>query len=59
MENGKETQVKGLENTFNKTIGENLPNLKEEVPIKIEKQNKTCKYQAECTRKEIPKRPNN
>ena len=36
VEEGEETQTKGTENIFNKTIEENFPNLKKVVPIKAQ-----------------------
>lgn len=36
IEEGEGAQVKGTENAFNKTIEENLPNLKKEVPVKVQ-----------------------
>lgn len=34
IEKGEESQVKGTEIIFNKTIAENFPNLKKEIPMK-------------------------
>ena len=33
---GKESQFKGTENIFNKIIEEKFPNLKKEIPVKIQ-----------------------
>jgi hypothetical protein len=35
IEAGKETQTKGIDNTFNKIITENVPNLKKEKNIQV------------------------
>jgi hypothetical protein len=36
MKGGKDSQLKGLVNIFNKIIEENFPNLKREITIKIQ-----------------------
>ena len=36
IEKGKDSQLKGPVNIFNKIIEENFPNLKEEIPINIQ-----------------------
>lgn len=36
MKEGEETQVKDMENIFNKIMEENFFNLKKEVPIKVQ-----------------------
>lgn len=36
-EEGKETQIKSPENIFNKILEEIFPNLRNELPIKLEK----------------------
>jgi len=41
IEEEKETQVKGTENIFNKSIEENFPNLKKKVLIKVEEPYRT------------------
>lgn len=38
---GEESQVKGTENTFNKITGENFPNLKKDIPVKVQEIYKT------------------
>lgn len=40
IENREETQIKGTKNILNKFIEENIPNLKVEVPIMVQK---TCR----------------
>lgn len=37
IKEGEETQVKGTENIFNKIVEKNVPNLKKEMPIKVQK----------------------
>jgi hypothetical protein len=41
IEEGKELQLQGPENIFNKIIDENFPNLKKEMPINIQKAYRT------------------
>ena len=41
IEEGKELQLKGTENIFNKTIEENFPNLKKDVPMKVQEAYRT------------------
>ena len=36
VEEGEELQLEGLENIFNKIIEENFPNLKKDIPMKIQ-----------------------
>jgi hypothetical protein len=36
IEEGEETQIPGPENVFNKIIEEKFPNLKKEIPIKVQ-----------------------
>jgi hypothetical protein len=36
IEKNKDSQIKGLESVFNKIIGENFPNLKKEMAIKVQ-----------------------
>lgn len=48
---GEETPVKGTKNIFSKIIEENFPNLKEEMPIKVQETNRTLNRQAQ---KKIP-----
>jgi hypothetical protein len=36
IEEGKDTQVHGPKNNFNKIIKENFPNLKKEIPIRVQ-----------------------
>ena len=36
IEEGEEIQLKGTENIFNKIIEENIPNLKKDMPMKIQ-----------------------
>ena len=36
IEEGEETQLKGAENIFNKIIEENFPNLKKDMPMKVQ-----------------------
>jgi hypothetical protein len=35
IKENKDSQIKGPENTFNKIIEDNFPNLKKEMPMKI------------------------
>lgn len=37
IKEGEETQVKGTENIFNKIVEKNVPNLKKEMSIKVQK----------------------
>ena len=41
IEEGEESQLKGPENIFNKTIEENFPNLNEEMVINIQEAYRT------------------
>ena len=41
IEEGEESQLKGPENIFNKTIEENFPNLKEEMVINVQEAYRT------------------
>ncbi|OPX54009.1 RBD-like domain-containing protein [Oceanospirillum multiglobuliferum] len=41
IEEGEEYQLKGTENIFNKIIEENFPNLKKEIPMKIQEAYRT------------------
>lgn len=41
IEEGMEIQVKGIDNIFNKIIEENFPNLKKEVPVKVQEAYRT------------------
>ena len=41
IEEGKEPQLKGPENIFNKIIEENFPNLKEEMVINVQEAYRT------------------
>lgn len=45
IEEKEETQAKGTENVFNKTIKENFPNLKKEMPIKMQEACRTPNIQ--------------
>ena len=36
IEEGEELQIKGTENIFNKIIEENFPNLKNDIPMKVQ-----------------------
>ena len=36
IQEGNDSQIKGPENIFNKIIEENFPNLKKELPIKVQ-----------------------
>ena len=36
IEEGEELQLKGIENIFNKIIEVNFPNLKKDIPMKIQ-----------------------
>jgi hypothetical protein len=40
-EGEEESQLLGPENIFNKIIAENFPNLKKEMPMKIQEDNRT------------------
>lgn len=40
IEKGREIQVKGTESILNKIIEEKLPNLKKEMPLKVQKKHK-------------------
>jgi hypothetical protein len=51
IEEGKDSQLKGLVNIFNKIIEENFPNIKKEVLINIQEANRSPNR---WTRKEIP-----
>ena len=51
IEEGKETQLNGAENIFNKIIEENFPNLKKGMPMKVQE---AYKRQIEWTTEEIP-----
>ena len=51
VEESEDSQLKGPVNIFNKIIEENFPNLKKEVPIKIQE---ATELQIDWTRKEIP-----
>ena len=41
MEEGEELQLKGPENIFNKIIEENFPNLKNDIPMKVQEAYRT------------------
>ncbi|MGE9715022.1 RBD-like domain-containing protein, partial [Escherichia coli] len=41
IEEGEETQLKGAENIFNKIIEENFPNLKKDMPMKVQEAYRT------------------
>jgi hypothetical protein len=41
IEEGKEVQVKGICNIFNKTIAENFPNLEKELSIQVQEGSRT------------------
>ena len=41
VEEGEELQLKGPENIFNKTIEENFPNLKKDIPMKVQEAYRT------------------
>ncbi|MBV2134258.1 hypothetical protein KRX52_15875 [Pseudomonas sp. MAP12] len=41
IEEGEEIQLKGTENIFNKIIEENFPNLKKDMPMKIQEAYRT------------------
>ncbi|EGW01022.1 Putative transposase element L1Md-A101/L1Md-A102/L1Md-A2 [Cricetulus griseus] len=41
IEEGEETQLKGAENIFNKIIEENFPNLKKDMPMKLQEAYRT------------------
>ena len=41
IEEGEELQLKGTENIFNKIIKENFPNLKKDMPMKIQEAYRT------------------
>ena len=41
IEEGEDTQVKSTESIFNKIIEENFPNLKKEMPIKVQEAYRT------------------
>ena len=43
IQEGKNSQLKGPENIFNKITEENFPNLKKDMPIKIQKAYRTPK----------------
>lgn len=38
IQKGKETQIRGTENIFNKFIEERFPNLRKDIPIKVQKE---------------------
>jgi hypothetical protein len=50
IQESEDSQLKGPVNIFNKIIEENFPNLKKEMPIKIQEAYRT----SEWTRKEVP-----
>ena len=41
VEEGEELQLKGTENIFNKIIEENFPNLKKDIPMKVQEAQRT------------------
>ena len=41
VEEGEELQIKGSENIFNKIIEENFPNLKNDIPMKVQEAYRT------------------
>jgi hypothetical protein len=41
IEEGEESQIQGPENIFNKTVEENIPNVKKEMPINIQEAYRT------------------
>ena len=41
IEEGEESQIQGPENIFNKTVEENIPNVKKERPINIQEAYRT------------------
>ena len=41
IEEGEELQIKGPENIFNKIIEENFPNLKNDIPMKVQEAYRT------------------
>ena len=41
IEEGEEMQIKGPENIFNKIIEENFPNLKNDIPMKVQEPYRT------------------
>ena len=41
VEEGEELQLKGPENIFNKIIEENFPNLKNDIPMKVQEAYRT------------------
>ena len=51
VDENEDFQLKGLANIFNKIIEENLPILKKEMPMNIQK---PTELQRDWTRKEIP-----
>ena len=44
IKEGEEVHDKGSGNTFNKIVEENFPNLKKEVPIKVQDAHRTLKW---------------
>jgi hypothetical protein len=50
IEESKDSQLKGRVNIFHKTIEENFPNLKKEMPMYIQE---STEFQIDWTRKEI------
>ena len=53
---GNELQLKDIENTFNKIIQENFPNLKKDIPTKIEE---TYRTQDRLDQNKVPSPYNN
>jgi hypothetical protein len=51
IEENEDSQLKGLENVFNKIIEENFSNVKKEVAIKVQE---ALEHQINGTRKENP-----
>ena len=43
IEEGEENQLKVTENIFNKIMGENFPNIKKGIPMKVQKVYRTTK----------------
>ena len=58
IEEGKELQIKGPENIFNKIIEENFPNLKNDIPMKVQEAYRTPN-RLDQKKKNIPSLYNN
>ena len=56
VEEGEELQIKGPENVFNKIIEENFPNLKNDIPMKVQE---TYRTPNRLDQKKIPSLYNN